>query len=81
MSTKQWKSMLQTYEESLDEAEFKSACMITSLGLACCIVGSGSTAKFNRAFCLLVRWEGVGGAYWVVQVELIRHYLLFAFMM
>ena len=77
MSSKEWRTILNTYEESLNgDIEFNSTCAITSLGLACSIVGASCTSKFNKAFCLLVSWERVGGAYWVVQRELIRHYLL-----
>ena len=37
------------------------------------IVGSGHREDFPIAFNLLCKWEGIRGAFWVVQTELLRH--------
>ena len=46
---------MKTHVATLEEAiGLENLCMLSSLAVVCCIVGSRSTAKFNKAFCLLL---------------------------
>lgn len=40
------------------------------------IIGSQCCNLYLSCFNLLLSWERIGGCYWVVQEELIRHYLI-----
>lgn len=41
------------------------------------IVGACDICKFKTAFQCLLKWEKIGGAYWIVQLELLRHYFIY----
>jgi hypothetical protein len=49
---------------------------IHRLGVATIIVGAMKTELFEMAFWILSEFEFIGGPYWIIQEEVLRHALL-----
>lgn len=60
----------------LQPKAFASLSKLQKLALAIVIVGAQETNYFMISFRILSEWEGLGGPYWVIQVEILRHKVL-----
>lgn len=72
--TSEWNLIFELYVlEYIDLENIYSFPIRTRLAIACIIIGSQRFEYYHCAFRLLCAWSSVGGCWWIIQEEILRH--------
>mmetsp|Transcript_4824 Transcript_4824/g.7332 ORF Transcript_4824/g.7332 Transcript_4824/m.7332 type:complete len:367 (+) Transcript_4824:374-1474(+) len=78
--TAMWSSILETVVSGLlNITKLSDVSMCTRLAVCIVVVGSQRRDIFSTVFSMMSEWESIGGPFWVIQEELLRHAAIYIY--